>query len=68
MTERFKRELALLGIDWLDVPFTPILKEWEQFPIVKVIRKVEQILGEVYEHDPDAYIKELYENVHSQEG
>lgn len=67
MTDRFKHELKLLGMDYMDAPFTPILKEWERFPIVKAIRKVERILGEVYDHDPDVYIKELYENAQSQE-
>lgn len=55
VSKEFVNELANLGFDIIDCPYTPIRKEWEVFPIVKAIRKVEKKLDEVYQLSLDEY-------------
>lgn len=50
MSESFKSALRELGYDWLDAPLTPLLPDWEAFPIVRAIRQVEKNTGELYQN------------------
>ena len=49
--EALQNYISELGFDPEDMPYTPIKKEWEEFPIVQAIRAGERELGVVY-HSP----------------
>jgi hypothetical protein len=38
------------GLDPSDAPYTPIMQEWEQYPIVQCIRLWERLTGQTYSH------------------
>ena len=44
----FSKKLEDLGFSLNDAPHAPIAPEWESFPIVKAIRKVERETGIKY--------------------
>ena len=46
----WRRYLREHGFDPADAPYSPIAKEWETFPIVRAIRKWEQLTGKLYCH------------------
>lgn len=39
---KLKKVIEQKGFSMNDCPYTPIKKEWEQFPIIKAIRQAEK--------------------------
>jgi len=39
--KKLKHHLDVLGFDIADVPYTPIVREWERYPIIQALRKAE---------------------------
>ena len=47
-SQKFIKAIRGIGFDFQDCPVCPIREEWEHFPIIKAIRRAEQISGVKY--------------------